>query len=142
MKLKNFTPEIMKNCLKMNMGVELETLRVTAAGEMAKTPPPFREGDNLTRDFAENQMEINTPIYHSEKDARAYLNNTLREMRRTLAKKKSLNTSGRPLCRPYYTPKTMCLLRSIPAGMHLKPPTGNIWPQNMTGAEWLCAAFM
>ena len=56
MKLKNFTPEIMKNCLKMNMGVELETLRVTAAGEMAKTPPPFREGDTLTRDFAENQM--------------------------------------------------------------------------------------
>ena len=88
MKLNNFTPEIMKNCLKMNMGVELETLRVTAAGEMAKTPPPFREGDTLTRDFAENQMEINTPIYHSEKDARAYLNNTLIEMRRTLAKKK------------------------------------------------------
>ena len=35
MKLKNFTPEIMKNCLKMNMGVELETLRVTAAGEIS-----------------------------------------------------------------------------------------------------------
>ena len=41
-------------------------LRVTADGMMAHSAHPFAADEpNITRDFCENQVEINTPIFES-----------------------------------------------------------------------------
>ncbi len=49
-----------------NFGLEKEMLRVTGEGRMAHTPHPFAENEpNITRDFCENQTEINTPVCKS-----------------------------------------------------------------------------
>lgn len=46
-------------------GLERETLRVTAEGNMAHTPHPFPDDKNIVKDFCENQAEINTGVHNS-----------------------------------------------------------------------------
>lgn len=84
MKLNTFNDNLRKNILQSRVGLELETLRVTSTGEMAKTPPRYREGEDKTRDFAENQLEINTPVFLHQDEARTYLANALYNVRRQL----------------------------------------------------------
>lgn len=55
-------PDIKKLLLKGNFGMEKETLRIDQNGFMAQTPNPFPNHSNITRDFCENQVEINTGI--------------------------------------------------------------------------------
>ena len=43
-----------------NFGLEKEALRITEDGHMAHTPHPFPGDERITRDFCENQTEINT----------------------------------------------------------------------------------
>lgn len=58
--------EVRKLLLCGNFGLEKEMLRVTADGMMALSPHPFAADEpNVTRDFCENQVEINTPIFKS-----------------------------------------------------------------------------
>ena len=45
-----------------NFGLEKESLRVTADGQIAQTPHPFMEEKHIVRDFSESQTEINTGV--------------------------------------------------------------------------------
>ncbi len=44
-------------------GLEMESLRVTADGELSQTPHPFEGDPNITRDFCENQTEMITDVF-------------------------------------------------------------------------------
>ena len=58
--------EVRRLLLCGNFGLEKEMLRVTADGMMAHSAHPFAADEpNITRDFCENQVEINTPIFKS-----------------------------------------------------------------------------
>lgn len=50
---------------KGNFGLERETLRVDKNGRLARTPHPFEENGEITRDFCENQIELVTPVCSS-----------------------------------------------------------------------------
>lgn len=53
-----------------NIGLEKESLRVDDKGRMARTRHPFSEDDpHVTRDFCENQTEVNTSICSSASEA-------------------------------------------------------------------------
>ena len=56
--------------LSGNFGLEKEMLRITPDGHLAQSPHPFSQDEpNITRDFCENQVEINTPVFKSVHDA-------------------------------------------------------------------------
>lgn len=56
-----------------SFGLEKESLRVRGDGSMAHTPHPFPDDGHITRDFCENQTEINTPVTHSPEETVASL---------------------------------------------------------------------
>lgn len=52
-----------------NFGLEKEMLRVTPDGRLALSPHPFPQDEpNITRDFCECQVEINTPVFKNVHD--------------------------------------------------------------------------
>lgn len=56
--------EVCRLLLTGNFGLEKEMLRVTQEGYLSHTPHPFAQDEPcITRDFCENQTEINTPIF-------------------------------------------------------------------------------
>ena len=61
--------EIRRCLLKGKFGLEKEGLRVYADGSMALTPHPFTDDRHITRDFSENQTEINTCVEPSAEGA-------------------------------------------------------------------------
>ena len=61
--------EVKRLILEGNLGLEKEMLRVTEDGHMSHSPHPFAQDEpNITRDFCENQTEINTPIFRSARE--------------------------------------------------------------------------
>ena len=50
-------------------GLEKESLRITFAGRFTQTDDPFTGFDHVTRDFCENQTEINTGVHDSAEGA-------------------------------------------------------------------------
>ncbi len=73
--------------LKGNIGLEKESLRVTTDGRMAQTPHPFDPMDpRITRDFCENQTEINTSVFSTAREAVASVGEITGRVERTLAK--------------------------------------------------------
>lgn len=66
-------------------GLEKESLRVTPDGYMAHTPHPFPDHENITRDFCENQTEINTPVTNSATEAYESLKTYYTELQQMLA---------------------------------------------------------
>ncbi len=66
-------PKVRSLLLKGNFGLEKESLRITREGRMAHTPHPFPEEAHITRDFCENQTEINTPVTRNAHEAVAAL---------------------------------------------------------------------
>ena len=54
-------------------GLEKEALRITSAGRFAQTDDPFVGFDHVTRDFCENQTEINTGVHDCAEGAVAEL---------------------------------------------------------------------
>lgn len=65
-------------------GLEKEGLRVLSDGSMAHTPHPFADSIHITRDFSENQTEINTSVEPSARGAVETLDAYGRQMQRTL----------------------------------------------------------
>lgn len=59
--------------LEGNFGLEKESLRVLGDASMAHTPDPFPNDEHITRDFCENQVEINTGVHRSVAGAVAEL---------------------------------------------------------------------
>ncbi|MGM9813193.1 MAG: hypothetical protein ACI30V_10190 [Muribaculaceae bacterium] len=58
--------EVRRLLLKGNFGLEKEMLRITEDGHLSHSPHPFSQTEPcITRDFCENQVEINTPIFKS-----------------------------------------------------------------------------
>lgn len=58
--------QVRRLLLSGNFGLEKEMLRVTEDGHLSHSLHPFSLNEpNITRDFCENQTEINTPIFKS-----------------------------------------------------------------------------
>lgn len=76
--------EVRRLLLTGNFGLEKESLRVDQDGYMAHTHHPFPDDDHITRDFCENQTEINTPVTHSPAEAVASLDFYYKEIQRGL----------------------------------------------------------
>ena len=68
-----------------HFGLEKEMLRVTEDGRMAHTPDPFLAHPNITKDFCENQTEINTDVADSPEEAYGMLKDLYTEIQKTLA---------------------------------------------------------
>lgn len=57
---------VRRGLLSGNFGLEKEMLRITEDGYLSHSSHPFPENEPcITRDFCENQTEINTPIFKS-----------------------------------------------------------------------------
>ena len=78
-------PAVRKLLLQGNIGLEKESLRVTKDGFFAQTLHPFPGDDNITRDFSENQIEINTTVYKSAREAVEALKEHTQRVQRKLA---------------------------------------------------------
>ncbi|MDO5476958.1 MAG: hypothetical protein Q4F43_07590 [Eubacteriales bacterium] len=78
------SPEIRKCLLRGKFGLEKEGLRVLEDGTMAHTPHPFPDSGHITRDFSENQTEINTSAEPSAEGAVLALEAYGRQMQRRL----------------------------------------------------------
>ncbi len=61
--------KIRKLLLSGKCGLEKETLRIIKDGSFSKTPHPFPDDKYITRDFCENQLEINTGANDSVHEA-------------------------------------------------------------------------
>lgn len=58
--------QVRRGLLSGNFGLEKEMLRITEDGYLSHSSHPFSENEPcITRDFCENQTEINTPIFKS-----------------------------------------------------------------------------
>ena len=66
------------------VGLEMESLRVTPEGFLAHTPHPFPDEPQFDRDFCENQVEIITPVCYSAEEACRTLCEYSSEVRRRL----------------------------------------------------------
>lgn len=66
-------------------GLEKESLRITYAGRLAQTDDPFAGFDHVTRDFCENQTEINTGVHDGAEDAVGELVSHHRRLQAALA---------------------------------------------------------
>lgn len=77
-------PDVRSRLLEGKFGLEKESLRVDAEGKMAHTPHPFPNDDHITRDFCENQTEINTPVADSAQEAVEMLWGYTRQMHRSM----------------------------------------------------------
>ncbi len=60
---------VRKHLFEGEFGIEKEALRILKDGTFAKTPHPFPDDKNIVRDFCENQLEINTGVSNSAKEA-------------------------------------------------------------------------
>ena len=78
------SPEIRKRLLRGKFGLEKEGLRVLADGTMSHTPHPFGSEGHITRDFSENQTEINTSAEPSAAGAVHALGAYTRQIRKVL----------------------------------------------------------
>ena len=77
---------VRETLLDCNIGLEKESLRITTDGRMAQTPHPFDPDDpRITRDFCENQTEINTSVFSTAHEAVASLDEITGRIQRTLA---------------------------------------------------------
>lgn len=61
--------KIREKLLFGQMGLEKENLRIDANGYIAKTKHPFPGNKHIVRDFSESQLEINTSVWPSAKEA-------------------------------------------------------------------------
>lgn len=78
-------PEIRRCLLEGKFGLEKEGLRVRGDGTMAHTAHPFTDSSHITRDFSENQTEINTSAEPSAEGAVLALEAYSRQMQKVLA---------------------------------------------------------
>lgn len=73
-----------------NFGLEKEMLRVTSDGRMAHTPHPFPDDEHITRDFCENQTEINTAVFKSADEVVGSLYEHTQRIQQQIAKQGEL----------------------------------------------------
>ncbi|MBO7689297.1 MAG: hypothetical protein J6T14_00435 [Clostridia bacterium] len=92
-----------------HFGLEKEMLRVTEDGHMAHSPDPFLGHPNITKDFCENQTEINTPVADSAEEAYGMLKDLYAEIQKTLA-----GQSPREYLWPFSNPAYIASEEDIP----------------------------
>lgn len=80
------SPEIRKCLLLGKFGLEKEGLRVYEDASMAHTPHPFPDDSHITRDFSENQTEINTCAEPSAEGAVLALQAYTRQIRTAIGR--------------------------------------------------------
>lgn len=79
-------PEIRKCLLLGKFGLEKEGLRVLGDGSMSHTQHPLENSSHITRDFSENQTEINTSAEPSAEGAVLTLAAYERQLQQTLSR--------------------------------------------------------
>lgn len=90
-----------------NFGLEKEMLRITPDGHLAHSPHPFPQDEpNITRDFCENQIEINTPVYKTAREAVDSL--------RQITERINLRLGGTELLWPFSNPPYIRSEEDIP----------------------------
>lgn len=77
--------EIKELLLCGDFGLEKESLRIDGEGYLVHTEHPFPEDKHIVRDFSEDQVEINTPVFPSAKEAIASLNGIYKRVQKTLS---------------------------------------------------------
>lgn len=77
--------EIREMLFDGQFGLEEESLRVTEEGFLADTPHPFPDDPHIVRDFSEGQVEINTPVADSPRQALNYLLDSYQKIQQKLA---------------------------------------------------------
>lgn len=78
-------PEIRDLLFQGSFGLERESLRVLGDGTLSHTRHPFGEGAHVTRDFCENQTEVNTDPCPSAEEAVRELDRFTASIQKTLA---------------------------------------------------------
>lgn len=76
--------EVKSFVLQGEFGLEMEGLRVDHRGFLSHSPHPFKEHPHIVRDFCENQVEINTGVEHSAKEAVQALGKYYKEIQNVL----------------------------------------------------------
>lgn len=71
--------------LKGEFGLEKESLRIDEKGFLSHTEHPFKRNKYIVRDFCENQVEINTPVFKSVREAVEHLDRLNRQIQSKLA---------------------------------------------------------
>lgn len=71
--------------LKGEFGLEKESLRIDGKGFLSHTEHPFKKNKNIVRDFCENQVEINTTVFKSVREAIENLDSLNRQIQKKLA---------------------------------------------------------
>ena len=101
------TSRLGKNGLKAALGggfgLEKESLRITEPdGQISRTDHPFGDDPHFSRDFAESQLEIITPVAHSTEELYRMISQMHSEALHRLAESgETLHTSSNP---PAYVP--------------------------------------
>lgn len=86
MKMSDANAEKIKSALLQGeFGLEMEGLRVNRSGFLSHTPHPLKKQSHIVRDFCENQIEINTGVEKSAKDAVQALGNYYKEIQAVLS---------------------------------------------------------
>ena len=78
-------PEIRDLLFQGSFGLERESLRVLGDGTLSHTRHPFGESAHVTRDFCENQTEVNTDPCPSAEEAVRELDRFTAKLQRVLA---------------------------------------------------------
>ncbi len=102
--------EIRTLLLTGNFGMEKESMRITEDGYLCHSPHPFAADDaHITRDFCENQTEINTPICRTADEVVESLYNQTQRIQQTLSQQ-----TPRELLWPFSNPPYIINEEDIP----------------------------
>lgn len=98
-----------------NFGMEKEGLRITTDGYLSHTKHPFDpKHPNITRDFCENQTEINTPVCKDADEVVKSLYNLTRSIQLTLSQQ-----NEKELLWPFSNPPYILSEEDIPIAQFL-----------------------
>ena len=78
---------IKKLLLKGKFGFELESHRITMDGHLAHTAHPFPGDPHISRDFSEDQIEINTSPYDTAEEAIDAMEGYMAQVQEALCRK-------------------------------------------------------
>lgn len=79
-------PIVRESLFEGKFGLEKESLRVDETGHLSHTPHPFPQEACITRDFCENQVEINTPVAENAQEVLRMLKSLHRQVQEGLSK--------------------------------------------------------
>jgi glutamate--cysteine ligase len=99
--------------LQGGFGLEKESLRIDGGGFLVHTPCLFADNKHIVRDFSENQVEVNTPVYPTAHEAVEAL-----EHYNAVVQQKLASLPERELLWPFSNPPYILSERDIPIAQY------------------------